>query len=741
MRWQQDKMVVYCAAICIALAMAAPAVAEVTAQQVRNGIARAITNLSAQQRASGEFPGMGQPGGPTAIVTLSLLHAGVASDDPGIVRAIAYLNTVPNRHTYVVSLKAQVFAIADPIKYRKPLQSAMRWLVQTQHADGVWYYGTSASGGDNSNTQFALLGLHEAANAGVKVPRSVWIRSAKHFRTTQGRNGGWGYRRRETSYGSMTAAGLASMYICGQEMHAAANRPFTDGVYTGCGKYRQNLTVAKGMQWMSTQFSVTQNPGQGARWYYYYMYGMERCGMIAGVQKFGRHDWYRQGAAALIKRQRVDGSWSRQSYDTAMGLLFLAKGNRPVIMQKLNTPDAAGRNVHALKNLCGFLGDKLGKHTAWQMADMDASLKELRASPLLLITGHTFPKFSPEQIERLKEYVESGGTLFFEGCCGSKEFNTGFRTFAASVWPAYKLRPLPKSHPVFRSYYKLDKTDGLEGLDTGCRTGVFFSPTAITALWEIQDEPILSDRAFRLGTNLAAYATGREQLPDKLDVVDLTPSAKPKERTTEVPRGAIRLARLKHQGDYSADPLVLNKLAEQLRTQANMNVVPRSRHLAATDPALYEYPVLFLNGHFKFDLSTAETAALRDYLTKGGTLVISACCGKKAFDTSVRKLAKAVLPNAPLTALKPDHALYTGKAGVTLGELKYRPLLAKELGKRGTSLPPIEEATLDGRAAILYSPLDWCCGFEGDTPYSCRGYIDADAKRLGLAIMLYAISY
>ena len=167
MRWRQDKMVAYCAAICIALAAAVPARGEITSQQVRNGIARAITNLSAQQRASGEFPGTGQRGGPTAIVTLALLHAGVASDDPGIVRAIAYLDTIPNKHTYVVSLKAQVFAIADPVKYRKPLESAMRWLVQTQHANGMWYYGTSATGGDNSNTQFALLGLHEAAKAGV----------------------------------------------------------------------------------------------------------------------------------------------------------------------------------------------------------------------------------------------------------------------------------------------------------------------------------------------------------------------------------------------------------------------------------------------------------------------------------------------------------------------------------------------------------------------------------------------
>ncbi|KKK95728.1 hypothetical protein LCGC14_2669900, partial [marine sediment metagenome] len=73
--------------------------------------------------------------------------------------------------------------------------------------------------------------------------------------------------------------------------------------------------------------------GRKGAWKYYYLYGMERVGMISGLRNFGRRDWYREGAAHLAATRR-GGSWG-QLYDTAFALLFLAKGNRPVLFQKL----------------------------------------------------------------------------------------------------------------------------------------------------------------------------------------------------------------------------------------------------------------------------------------------------------------------------------------------------------------------------------------------------------------------
>jgi len=723
----------------------APAAAGVTSEQVTAAVQKAVACLRQQQREDGNWPGAGHKGGTTALCLLALLNAGVDANDPAVLQGIAAINRTPNREVYVVSLKAQVYAAADPVKYANELRRAVAYLSGAQLDSGMWSYRRRVGRGDNSNTQFALLGLHEAANASATVPKSVWRKSIRHFINTQNPDGGWGYSANGGSYGSMTAAAIASLYIGGQRLNVAANPVFRNGAYPNCGKYAQNLPLAKGLAWMIRNFSVQRNPGRNS-WYYYYMYALERVGMISGMRAFGRYDWYRLGAAELVGKQDNMGSWGRgqQIYDTAFGLLFLAKGNRPVLIQKVQWNGKWNRNIHDLENLTNFIGEKLGKHTTWQTTSLSLPLKELRAGPILLITGHEFPKFSPAEIEKLKQFVErAGGTLLFEACCGKKEFAVGFRAFAKKTWPDYHLRPLRKDHPVFSSLFPLADTCGLEGLDSGCRTAVFFSPRALSCLWELQTIPDHSGKALQLGSNIAAYATGRDQLRDKLDIVELPAVEKPdhNERRTEVPRGAVRIARLIHDGDYNADPHAIRNLARQLRDQAKIDIVTRSRHIHASDKAIYEYPIVFMNGHHAFKLSDKDISGLRDYLKKGGVLITSNCCGRKQFDESFRKMVAQLFPDNKLTALPEDHPIYTGKTGVHLGEVKYRPVLAKELGKRGATHPPLETIRIDGRTLILYSKYDWCCSLEGDRPFSCRGYVDEDGKTLAMSLFLYALSY
>ena len=55
---------------------------------------------------------------------------------------------------------------------------------------------------------------------------------------------------------------------------------------------------------------------------------MERAGILARARFMGKYDWYKEGADYLIKRQRSDGSWVRESdylIDTAFAVLFLKR--------------------------------------------------------------------------------------------------------------------------------------------------------------------------------------------------------------------------------------------------------------------------------------------------------------------------------------------------------------------------------------------------------------------------------
>ena len=119
----------------------------------------------------------------------------------------------------------------------------------------------------------------------------------------------------------MTTAGMAGVAICRDELWKS--RKFTPKLRK---KSRESLRDA--LAWIQDNFDVTRNPGfPGGGWHYYYLYGMERAGILSRSRYMGKYDWYKEGADYLIPRQRSDGSWQRNSLyaDTAFAVLFLKR--------------------------------------------------------------------------------------------------------------------------------------------------------------------------------------------------------------------------------------------------------------------------------------------------------------------------------------------------------------------------------------------------------------------------------
>jgi hypothetical protein len=66
----------------------------------------------------------------------------------------------------------------------------------------------------------------------------------------------------------------------------------------------------------------------------YFMWSLERVGMVYGLKTIGRVDWYEWGSKSLIKSQQRDGSWTGDGthgisveHATAFALLFLSRAN------------------------------------------------------------------------------------------------------------------------------------------------------------------------------------------------------------------------------------------------------------------------------------------------------------------------------------------------------------------------------------------------------------------------------
>ena len=114
-------------------------------------------------------------------------------------------------------------------KYAKAMQADVEALLQSRLPNGRWTYFNAATVkrgintpdrtmiGDNSNTQFAVLALREAAMAGASIPSNIWREIRDYWQAEQFDDGGFGYRKDASSpaasYGSMTAAGTASLFI------------------------------------------------------------------------------------------------------------------------------------------------------------------------------------------------------------------------------------------------------------------------------------------------------------------------------------------------------------------------------------------------------------------------------------------------------------------------------------------------------------------------------------------------
>jgi hypothetical protein len=752
-------------AIGLAVALRAPTASAVSGEQVRRAVARGIEAIKRRQQADGSWPNTGRAGGCTALCTLALLTADVPPADPAVRRGLAAVRRIPNQATYVVGLKIMALAAADPTQYAADIRRAANWLVEAQvynggagkNGDGMWTYGQPRGGrtivrngrrivvartgsGDNSNTQFALLGLAAAYKAGAHIPEGTWRRAEQHLVHAQGADGGWHYqyRPRGRSYGSMTGAGVAGLFITGQALSVSQAKGFVNGAAPNCGQYRQNEAVAAGLKWLGKHFDVSQNPGRGGRWHHYWLYAAERCGVFSGQRFFGTHDWYREMAEHLVRTQRPNGSWSHALYDDAFAILVLAKGHRPALLAKLRHAGEWNRNRYDIEHLVEFIGDKLGERVGWQVVSLDAPLEDLVDAPILFFNGHSaFPSFTAAQKWKLRACIEQGATIFAEACCGQKVFDAGFRAFCKEMFPEYPLKKLPLAHPIFKSLYTLDETYDLEGMEVGCRTSIIYSPRALSTLWEQTDVPKWSQFAFKLGTNIAAYVTGKNPLKDKLERATIVRREQIRGR---IIRGALQFAQVIHTGDCKPVPNFLPRLALRLGKQANVETVPQTALLKLTDTRIFQHPILFMHGHFSFKLSEDEKAGLKRYLQRGGFLFAEACCGRKAFDTSFRALMRELFPDRPLERLPASSPILNGTLGYAIREVKYRRAVAEEFPD--LKRPVLEAlADADGRPMVLYSKFSIARAGDDVTPYGCRGYSKADAERIATNIVLYALNF
>jgi hypothetical protein len=131
----------------------------------------------------------------------------------------------------------------------------------------------------------------------------------------------------------MTTAGIAALAIVKDRLKALGKLDKETGRTI-------DASMVDGLAWIAKEFTVRKNPGAPNGWHYYYLYGLERAGAMTGLQWFGKHDWYREGAEYLVHEQSPEGWWpepketanARWQYrtpQTCFALLFLRRASVP----------------------------------------------------------------------------------------------------------------------------------------------------------------------------------------------------------------------------------------------------------------------------------------------------------------------------------------------------------------------------------------------------------------------------
>ncbi|MCK4623996.1 MAG: hypothetical protein KAV00_01705, partial [Phycisphaerae bacterium] len=323
-------------------------------------------------------------GGITATRAYALLAAGESPHDPRMKKTLEWLAKVKMRGTYARAMRANVWAmLGRNSQYRRKLAEDVRWLVRSVGGHGAYNYFpyekpkrpirklSELPKGlyDNSNSQIAVLGVWAGTRNNIEVPPRYWRHVEKHWIADQMPDGGWAYRgKKGGSYGSMSAAGLATMFICFDVTHRKK--------FVKCKADTDHKEIARGLKWMDKNFSAIANPHGPGHWYYYYLYGLERVGLASGYKYFGKKDWYKLCASNLIKRQSSNGSWGGRLCETSFALLFLARGQHPVLFNKLKYPGSWNCRPRDLANFTRRIFQTFEKEVNWQIIPLIVPVEE-----------------------------------------------------------------------------------------------------------------------------------------------------------------------------------------------------------------------------------------------------------------------------------------------------------------------------------------------------------------------------
>ncbi|NNF41553.1 MAG: DUF4159 domain-containing protein [Phycisphaerales bacterium] len=705
-----------------------------------------------------------QRGGYTAMTVLAMLYAGQSYQDPRLADAIAHLEGLPMEGTYAVAFRLHVWAKLPP-SFQPRLEQDAQWLLDgfSPRAAG-WAYEQrpATTRKDNSIRQYGALALWEAAKRGIEIPDSVWRRLEHAFLECQQPDGGWNYKGDEQpSTGSMTTAGLATLFITQDLLHAERSRKLGGDLPPPV-----RAAMDGGLAWMNQHFSPQENPGS-LRDLYYYLYGVERVGLAGGHTRFGGRDWFREGAAELIRRlcewdpdagtmtvyDRVagDGRAARiRTHHLAYALMFLSRGRVPVAVNKLHAKDFATDNrPRDAANLTRWLTEATERELSWQIADASEPPESWLDAPLLYVAsnepwpgvrdyvretrreGATGVTPLPASLRRIRRYLDLGGLLVAVHEGGGSGFAESVRALGSALYPSREWRRLPADHPAYQLHHPITRRPPpLEALSNGVRELIILAPRGdLSATFQMRDER--RQVAFETMGNLYLYASEMDRPHPRLKRTTIPPPLRSARRT-------ITLVQASYDGHWNAEPAALQRFADGFDGGDELAIRVITHPLSALGEIEPAPTLVVVSGVSTHAFTAAERQAVRRFLappagstTRPPGIMLFETAGGRGDFTAAAETMAAELFNAPIRSVRREPVV-TGSTidgGFDLTRVEYRPFALEVFGARETT-PRLRGMDVGGLPRLLFSREDLSHGLLDQPTWGISGYAAGDARRL-----------
>jgi hypothetical protein len=364
-------------------------------KKVDAAVQKGVEFLKKQQLPNGRWPAFrNYQIAPTALAGLTLLEAGVRPSDPAVAKAAQQVrDSGPGLSlTYELSLVILFLDRLGDARDRELIQQLTVRLAGAQTAQGGWSYNCPVlsredhelilgalkelktrtpeellrdprslasrlqprrrlvvmqpdqarpanfyrGGGDNSNTQFAILALWAARKHDVPLDKTLALVS-KRFRASQNSDGRWFYVGNGEVSSHLPGKGPLPTMTCAGLLGVAVGFGLQDA---GKGAVRpdQDPVVQKGLRHLS---NFIGQPGEHPRGTkprmqeLYFLWSAERVAVLYQLKTIEGKKWYEWGAEVLTTNQRPDGSWQGGGHtaapvpvtDTCLALLFLQRVN------------------------------------------------------------------------------------------------------------------------------------------------------------------------------------------------------------------------------------------------------------------------------------------------------------------------------------------------------------------------------------------------------------------------------